>query len=78
MIDVKVLGSGCPNCRRLEVVARQAAQAAGVAIELEKVTDLQAILAYEILATPGLVIDGKVVSSGRIPTQTEVEGWLRR
>ncbi len=78
MIDVKVLGKGCARCHRLEQVTRDAAQAAGIEIALEKITDLQQILAYEVLATPGLVVDGKVVCSGRIPTKAEVEGWLRR
>lgn len=76
MIDVKVLGKGCARCHRLEQVTRDAAQAAGIEIALEKVTDLQQILAYEVLSTPGLVVGGKVVCSGRIPTKAEVEGWL--
>jgi small redox-active disulfide protein 2 len=78
MIDVKVLGKGCARCHRLEQVTRDAAQAAGIEIALAKITDLQQILAYEVLATPGLVVDGKLVCSGRIPTKAEVEGWLRR
>ncbi len=78
MIDVKVLGKGCARCHRLEQVTRDAAQAAGIEIALAKITDLQQILAYEVLATPGLVVDGKLVCSGRIPTKAEVEAWLRR
>jgi small redox-active disulfide protein 2 len=73
---VKILGSGCANCRKLEAVAREAAAAAGVDAEFVKVTDMKAIMAYDLLATPGLVIDGQLVSSGRIPTQAEVRGWL--
>ena len=57
-------------------MAREAAAAAGVAAEFVKVTDMQAILAYDLLSTPGLVIDDKLVSSGRIPTQAEIRQWL--
>ena len=73
---VKVLGPGCANCRKLEAVAREAATGAGVEAEFVKVTDMTAIMAYELLATPGLVINDKLVSSGRIPTQAEVRQWM--
>lgn len=76
MTTVKILGSGCANCRKLEAAARDAATAAGITAEFVKVTDLNEILAYDLLATPGLVIDEKVVSSGRIPTQAEIRQWL--
>lgn len=76
MKTVKILGSGCANCKRLEAVARDAVASAGIAAEVTKVTDMQAIMAYDILSTPGLVIDEKVVSSGRIPTQAEIREWM--
>ena len=76
MKTVKILGSGCANCRKLEAVAREAAAGAGVQAGFVKVTDMQAIMAYDLLATPGLVIDDKLVSSGRIPTLAEVRQWL--
>ena len=76
MKTVKILGSGCANCRKLEAVAREAAAGAGVQAEFVKVTEMQAIMAYDLLATPGLVIDDKLVSSGRIPTLAEVRQWL--
>jgi small redox-active disulfide protein 2 len=76
MKSVKILGSGCANCRKLEAVAREAARAAGIEAEFVKVTELQAIMAYDLLATPGLVVDEKLVSSGRIPTQAEIRSWL--
>lgn len=74
MKTVKILGSGCANCKKLEAVAREAA--AGIEAEFVKVTDLQAIMAYDLLSTPGLVIDERLVCSGRIPTQAEVRQWL--
>ncbi len=76
MKTVKILGSGCANCKKLEAVAREAASAAGIEAEFVKVTDLKDIMAYDILSTPGLVIDDKLVSSGRIPTKAELRGWL--
>jgi small redox-active disulfide protein 2 len=76
MMKVKVLGSGCANCRKLEAVARDAACASGIQADFEKVTDIQAILAYDVMSTPALVIDDKVVSSGRIPTRSEVQRWM--
>ena len=76
MKTVKILGSGCANCKKLEAVAREAASAAGIEAEFVKVTDLKDIMAYDILSTPGLVIDDRLVSSGRIPTKNEIQGWL--
>ena len=76
MKTVKILGPGCANCRKLEAIAREAAAATGVAAEFVKVKDMKDIVPCDVLATPGLVIDGKLVSSGRIPTQAEVRGWL--
>jgi small redox-active disulfide protein 2 len=76
MKTVKILGPGCANCRKLEAVAREAAAVVGVEAEFVKVSDMKAIMAYDVLSTPGLVIDEKLVSSGRIPTQAEVRQWL--
>jgi len=76
MLTVKILGSGCANCKKLEAVARAAAASAGLEAEFVKVTDMKAIMAFDLFATPGLVINEKLVSSGRIPTQAEVRQWL--
>lgn len=77
MLQVKIIGSGCANCKKLEAVTRAAATAAGIDAEFIKVTDVKAIMEYDILSTPGLVINGKVVASGRIPTQAEIQQWLK-
>ena len=76
MLTVKILGSGCANCKKLEAVAREAATSAGLEAQFVKVTDMKAIMAFDLLATPGLVVNEKLVSSGRIPTQAEVRQWL--
>ena len=76
MLTVKILGTGCANCKRLEEVARKAASDAGIDAEFVKVTDYKDILAYNILSTPGLVIDGKVVSMGRVPSAGDIAVWL--
>jgi small redox-active disulfide protein 2 len=76
MLTIKVLGSGCANCKRVEQIARKAVSDMALEAEVIKVTDYPAIMAYNILSTPGLVINEKVVSSGRIPTPAEVTTWL--
>lgn len=76
MLNVKILGSGCANCKRLETVAREAAQNLNIQAEFEKITDMGQMMTYDILATPALVINEKVVSSGRIPTVADIQGWL--
>lgn len=76
MLNIKILGSGCANCKKLEAVARAAVTSAGLEAEFVKVTDMRDIMAYELLSTPGLVINDKLVSSGRIPTQAELGKWL--
>jgi small redox-active disulfide protein 2 len=73
---IEVLGPGCDNCKRLEANAREAVMMAGVEAEIIKVTDYAEIAAHGVLSTPGLVIDGKVVSAGRIPSAGNIAVWL--
>ena len=75
-MKIEVLGPGCANCKRLEQEARQAVGLAGVEAEIVKVTDYREIMAYGVMSTPGLVIDGKVVSTGRIPSAGDIAMWL--
>lgn len=77
MVKIKVLGSGCANCKKLELIARQVAEDLRLEAEVIKVTDRDEIFKYPILATPGLVVNEKVVSAGRIPSPDEVAGWLK-
>jgi small redox-active disulfide protein 2 len=74
---IKILGIGCPKCKRLEQLAREAAVEADVEATFLKITDMAEIMAYPIVHTPALVIDEQVKSSGRLPPKEEIIGWLR-
>ena len=76
MKEIKVLGSGCANCRTTVALIEQVAQAKGVAVTLQKVEELRDIMGYGIMATPGVVIDGKVVHAGGVPSRAKIEQWL--
>ena len=76
MKDVKILGTGCANCKNTLALVEQVAKEKGVAIKLEKVEDLPAIMGYGVMSTPGVVIDGVVVHAGGIPARGKVEGWF--
>jgi small redox-active disulfide protein 2 len=78
MVNVKVLGTGCANCQRLEASVRRVVAARGIAAQIEKVTDLGEILQYALLATPGLVINEKLVAAGRIPSDKDIATWLEQ
>jgi small redox-active disulfide protein 2 len=77
MKNIKVLGSGCRNCEITANALAQAAQEAGVDIELEKVTDIAEIMSFGVMSTPGVVVDGQVVHSGGIPGPDLVRAWIR-
>ncbi len=76
MKQIKVLGSGCRNCETTARLIQEVAAAKGIAIDLEKVTDMAAILGYGVMSTPGVVIDGQVVHAGGVPDRKKIEGWL--
>lgn len=76
MLTIKVLGSGCASCKRLEQIARKVISDLAIEAEVLHVTDYNDIMNYNVLSTPGLVINEKVVSTGRIPTPAEVTTWL--
>jgi len=77
MLSIKILGPGCANCRKLEEIVRQSVATLNVEAQIAKVTDMQQILAYDILKTPGLVINGKLVMSGRVPSPDTVAELIR-
>jgi len=77
-MEIKILGTGCPKCKRLEQLARLALERSNAdETTITKVTDIQAIMAYPILSTPGLVINEKVVCSGRLPSVDEIVAWIK-
>ncbi|MFQ3663035.1 MAG: thioredoxin family protein [Chloroflexaceae bacterium] len=78
MLNVKVLGSGCANCNRLEERVRKVVNERGLAVEIEKVTDYAQMMRWKIMATPGLVVDDVLVAAGRIPNEDEIAGWLTK
>lgn len=73
---IKVLGTGCANCKRTLALIEETARARGVDVELEKVEDIGAIMGYGVMSTPGVVIDGTVVHTGGVPDRKTVEGWM--
>lgn len=76
-MDIKILGTGCANCRNTIALIQQVAQARGAAITLSKVEEMRDIVGYGVMATPGVVVDGKVVHAGGVPTREKVEQWFR-
>lgn len=76
-MEIKVLGMGCPKCKKLEALARKAVSELGVEATVAKVQDMDAILAYDVATTPALVIDGEVKSSSRLPSRDEIVAWIQ-
>ncbi len=72
MLTIKILGPGCSNCKKLESITRDAVLRSGVEAQIEKVTEYAGIMKYNILSTPGLVINEKVMSAGRIPSEAQI------
>ncbi len=78
MKTVKVLGSGCTNCSNTAKLITSCAEKLGIDVSVEKVTDVEQIMAYGVMSTPGVVIDDKVVHAGGVPTEAAVEAWLQQ
>lgn len=76
MKNIKVLGTGCSKCKRTQQVIEDVARQLGVTIELEKVEELQKIIAFNVMSTPGVVLDGKVVHTGSVPSRDLITRWL--
>ena len=75
-MEIKVLGTGCPKCRKLFEEVGKALAVAGVAADVEKVEDITRILEFDVMMTPALVINGQVKSSGRVPNVPEMAAWI--
>ncbi|MCR4431210.1 MAG: thioredoxin family protein [Tepidanaerobacteraceae bacterium] len=75
-MDIKILGTGCPKCKALEKNTREALQDLGISANIEKVTEINKIMEYDIMFTPGLVIDGEVKSSGKVLDKEEIKKLL--
>ena len=76
-MKIVILGPGCPRCHEVERRTINALAGLGVAADVEKVSDIKKIMEFDILGTPGLVIDGKIVCSGRIPRLEEIKAWIQ-
>ncbi len=75
-MDIKVLGTGCANCKNTIALIGDVAKAKGVTVTLTKVEELRDIMGYGVMSTPGVVINGKVVHAGGVPSRDKIEGWL--
>jgi small redox-active disulfide protein 2 len=75
-MDIKILGTGCANCQRTVALVGEVAREKGAAVTLEKVEDIRAIMAYGVMATPAVVVDGRVVHAGGVPTREKIALWL--
>jgi len=77
-MEIKVLGPGCAKCEQTEKIVREAVAEAGVAAEVEKVTDVMQIAGYGVFGTPAVIVDGEVKSVGKIPGIEDVKTWIKK
>ena len=77
-IQIKILGPGCAKCKTLEQITREVVAGKGYAAEITKIEDIMEIMNYGILSTPGLVINEKVVMSGRLPSREEIQSLIEK
>ncbi|MGY5853548.1 MAG: thioredoxin family protein [Candidatus Thorarchaeota archaeon] len=76
-MKVEILGSGCTKCKTLEEIVREVVEESELDVEITKITDINKIIEYGVMLTPGLVIDGEVIVSGRLPSKSEIELFLK-
>jgi small redox-active disulfide protein 2 len=76
VMEIKILGTGCPKCKRLSDATEHAAKELGIEIKMEKVTDMAKILSYSVMSTPALVVNGTVKVMGRVPSNDELKEML--
>jgi small redox-active disulfide protein 2 len=77
-MNIKILGMGCPKCKRLETVTREVAEELGIEATFSKVATMAEIMQYDVMTTPALVVNDVVLSSGRIPERDEIRAWLSK
>lgn len=77
-MEIKVLGPGCMKCRKTENIVKEAVVESGVEANIDKVTDIMKIADYGVMGTPAVIVDGEVVSVGKVPTKDEIKKWIRR
>ncbi|MBN1252869.1 MAG: TM0996/MTH895 family glutaredoxin-like protein [Bacteroidales bacterium] len=75
-MEIKILGTGCKNCKTLESIVRKVVEESNINAEIIKVDNIEDIIEYDIISTPGLVVDEKVVVSGRVPSEQEIIEFL--
>ena len=76
MIEIKILGTGCPNCLKLEQLVNEVCKTINFEANIIKVENIEEIINHGVMITPGLIINGKVRSQGKIPTRTTLEHWI--
>jgi len=76
MMDIKILGPGCPKCKTLEKLTREVVEQSGIEATVTKVDDIVEIMNYGVMTTPALVVDGKVVVKGRVPSAEEIRKFI--
>ncbi|MGC9490416.1 MAG: thioredoxin family protein [Thermovirgaceae bacterium] len=77
-MKIQILGTGCPKCKKLAALAEEAAKELGISYEIEKVDDVNDIIAFGVMTTPGLAVDGRVLTSGKVPSAAEVKKLLQQ
>ncbi len=76
-MNIKVLGPGCPKCEQTAKIVKEAVAESGLAVQVEKVTDIKEIMQHGVMVTPAVVVDGQVKCSGKVPSKQEIVGWLK-
>jgi small redox-active disulfide protein 2 len=78
MMEIKVLGPGCPRCGQTEKIVKEVVAEAGVEATVEKITDVMQIMTYRVMGTPAVVVDGEVKSVGKVPKKKEILSWIKK
>lgn len=78
MLDIKVIGPGCANCTKLADLCREVVEETNLEAEIQKITDTDEFWKYGIMLTPGLIVNGKILVQGKLPTKKTLENWLQR